>query len=73
LIAPSCFFWNISEALRRLGERELGREALGAERVGVHEQRHGVADPALHVRLAHAHLDLLVERGEHRQGSAMAP
>jgi hypothetical protein len=43
------------------------RERVDAERVVVGQQRQDVVDPALHVRLPHPQLDLLVEQLDHRQ------
>ena len=66
---PSSFFWNVSYRPGRLLERDVvSREVHHAERVGgVLDERHEVVDPALHVALAHAQADLLVEQRLHRQ------
>src|SRR3954466_5764757 len=57
----------------RVVERQpMRRELLHAERVLVAQQRHDLRHPALHVRLAHPQLDLLVEQRKHRQWVRLA-
>jgi hypothetical protein len=51
----------------------VGGEAVDAERIAVHQQRHDVVDPAADVRLAHRQRQLLVEHLQHVSGSAVPP